>query len=521
MRIDTPRRMDIFWMPEQSFMVTILNRLDDISGIGGENKAAVWLERIAFAFLVIMAIAAPHSIAATQAAWLAGMLAWVARFFVKPRPKLVRTPLDIALLAFFAWSVLSAFTSYAPDISIDKLRNVSLFLIFYFVINNLRTRSAAVFVALALIVSSMVMVIKSPAEHLIGRGVEIYGISADGPLGKAKLPEGITILKVNGNRVSNPDQVRDEIESHETSEVIFHQTDFYLEHQVSKADLLPGNDSTGKLGINTWKRSHSWRSMGFYGHFTTYSEVLQLVASLILGFFIALPNKRSKHGLLLAAAFALTVVAIFFSATRASEAGLLVSAFAIVFAGASRRTFLILTAVAIPTAIVGLLVIQQIRNVGFYDTKDASTTWRQTVYREGVNLATANARHMLVGVGMDSIKRYAAEWHLFDDGRLPAGHFHSTPLQIAVERGIPALLLWFGLVWAYGRSLWRSVKENQGDKWAEKGVILGALGGLAGFMTAGMVHYNLGDGEVAMVFYLLMGLSVYLAVENRAEAAPA
>ena len=34
------------------------------------------------------------------------------------------------------------------------------------------------------------------------------------------------------------------------------------------------------------------------------------------------------------------------------------------------------------------------------------------------------------GVGMDSIKRYAKDWRLFDDGKLPTGHFHSTPLQL-------------------------------------------------------------------------------------------
>ena len=43
----------------------------------------------------------------------------------------------------------------------------------------------------------------------------------------------------------------------------------------------------------------------------------------------------------------------------------------------------------------------------------------------------------------------------------------------------------------------------------ERGIILGCFGGLIGFFTSGLVHYNLGDSEVAMVFYLLMGIKCF------------
>ena len=44
-----------------------------------------------------------------------------------------------------------------------------------------------------------------------------------------------------------------------------------------------------------------------------------------------------------------------------------------------------------------------------------------------------------------------------------------------------------------------------------RGVLLGCFGGAIGFFTSSLVHYNLGDGEVAMIFFLLMGLGVYAA----------
>lgn len=98
---------------------------------------------------------------------------------------------------------------------------------------------------------------------------------------------------------------------------------------------------------------------------------------------------------------------------------------------------------------------------------------------------------------------------MFDNGYLPMGHMHSTPLQIAFERGIPALIAWIAWMYFYLRMLWRSLKNNSAD-WLERGLLLGCLGGSAGFLASSLVHYNWGDSEVIMVFYLLMGLSLAL-----------
>ncbi|HEX8639376.1 MAG TPA: O-antigen ligase family protein, partial [Pyrinomonadaceae bacterium] len=177
----------------------------------------------------------------------------------------------------------------------------------------------------------------------------------------------------------------------------------------------------------------------------------------------------------------------------------------------------------LPVAFGGLVFLQQSRNVGFFDSKDESTRYRQTVYREGFDLWTENARHFIFGVGMDSIKRYAKDWRLFDDGRLPMGHFHSTPLQLAVERGFPALLLWLWILGVYARTLVRKISgfkirdsgseaaDSRPADWRTHGILLGCLGGSVGFFTSGLVHYNLGDAEVAMVFFILMALGVFLA----------
>ena len=57
---------------------------------------AIWLERAILGALFLFVIAAPTSIAATQTAWLLGMLFWVLRLMVWPRPKVHRTTIDYA-----------------------------------------------------------------------------------------------------------------------------------------------------------------------------------------------------------------------------------------------------------------------------------------------------------------------------------------------------------------------------------------------------------------------------------------
>ena len=533
-------------------MQRFLEKFDALAAIDTENDLARWLERIAFAFLILMFLTAPHSIAASQTAWLTGMFVWLIRLFIKPRPKLFRTALDIPLWAFFGWSAISSAFSYAPDISVNKLRGAALFLIFYFVINNLRHARAARFLAVALVVSCMVNVLWTPIQRILGRGVEIHGVSNQSPLAKAVLIDGDALLEADGVKLKTPEDLVARIEQNEITKVKFYRPDFEFVVDVKRENLLGGENALEKLGIESWKKSRNWRSTGFFGHYATYAEVLQLIASLAFGLFIASFSKRNfsprrrkdtekkkklekiaslftfHFSLFTFICVALMSLALLLTVTRASQLAFLLSATAVVIASGRRRQLLVLAAIILPIAVSGLFFLQQSRNVGFFDAKDDSTAYRQTMWRDGARLWTENPRNFTVGVGMDSVQRYWRYWNLYDGGRLPQGHFHSTPLQLVVERGLPALLIWLWIVGLYARALWREIKlrmtndelrikdiadqskiQNPKSK-IELGILLGSFGGLVGFLTSGLVHYNLGDQEVAMVFFLLMGLSVFL-----------
>ena len=480
-------------------------------------EISTWLERAILACLFIIAVFAPHSIAVTQAAWLLGMALWVARFAIYPRPVLSRSPIDYALIGFFILSGISSIFSYSQVTSIGKMRAASLFTIVYLVSQNTRSLRLVRLLALALIGSCMINVLLTAGQLAIGKGVKVDGVAPTSPLTKAvfrtrtvtqstPIVNGDTIWEIDGSPVGTPEELASALASGSpTAKVRIYRVEWMPELEVPRGQLLPGNNVLDQLGVRSWSRGRDWRATGFFNHWVTYSEVLQLIASLALGIFLALKQKKSLTGGLLVIAVVGLVFALGATVTRASWIGFAISVVAMLLLASSRRTILIVGACAIPLVLASVVLLQQKRSIGFFDKKDQSTSWREMVWKEGTQLLINSPRHLLVGVGMDSIKGHWREWELFDNGRQPIGHMHSNLLQIALERGLPALIVWLILIGVYVRMLWRITRRESLDDFA-RGVALGALGGALGFFASGVVHYNWGDSEVVTVFYFIMGL---------------
>jgi O-antigen ligase len=484
-----------------------------------KSRAAKVFDGAVIAFLFVFAVAAPNSIAATQSAWLIGLALWLIRFAFQPRPKLVRTPIDYFVLGFFILTGLSSFLSYEPMVSVGKLRAASLFTIIYLFAENVPSLRVARLLALALVGACMVNVFFTAGERLVGRAVKVDGVRANGPLYQAGIRDGDTLLEVDGQKLRDPQQLVDALfqPKKDPAAVLTYRHELQPVFKVQRGSLLPGATVLEQLGIGSWSRGRDWRATGFYGQFVTYAEVLQLVIALTLGIFVSLRVKRSWNGGLLLISLAGLGGALLLTVTRASWLGCLVSTLIILLLGVSRRALILMGVLAIPLILAGLLVLQQKRNVAFIDQADQSTTWRETVWREGFSLLVSKPRHLLVGIGMDSIKKRWRAWGMFDNGQIPWGHMHSNLLQIALERGVPALILWLSLLFVYAQTLWRSLRVGSTLGWLERGILLGALGGLAGFFTSGLVHYNWGDSEVVMILYMIMGLA--LAIQRHSRGA--
>lgn len=497
------------------------------------SRVIIWLEHAIVICIVVIAIFAPHSIALTQVGWLVGLTLWVIRLSLYPRPKLFRSPLDYALLGFFILSGISGLVSYSPLVSIGKMRAASLFTLVFLVSQNVRSLRVVRWLALTLIASCVVNVLWTAGQLAIGKGVKVQGVSAQSPLAKAvfrtrtvnketPIVDGDTIWQIDGQKIRSPEELAAALASGTApAKVRIYRVEWMPELEIPR-ELLQGTNASQQLGIGGWSRGRDWRATGFFNHWVTYSEVLQLIASLALGVFLALKQKRSLTGLLLVLAVLGFVFALGMTVTRASWIGFALSAAVMLLLTSSRRTLLIVSVCALPLVLASAVYLQQKRSIGFLDRTDQSTSWREMVWREGFDLLISKPRHLIFGVGIDSIKGHWREWGLFDNGRQPIGHMHSNILQIALERGVPALLVWLILNAIYLRMLWRiSRRETQTPPGTNdgfrRGLAIGALGGAIGFLASGLVHYNWGDSEVVTVYYFIMGLSLVVDRTDQLE----
>jgi len=106
----------------------------------------------------------------------------------------------------------------------------------------------------------------------------------------------------------------------------------------------------------------------------------------------------------------------------------------------------------------------------------------------------------LTGVGPDMIIRVYSYYRDPNAVQQLNSHLHNVPLQIAAERGLPALAVW----------LWFIITLLRDFITKRAGSILslnyGALAVTAAMLTAGMFEYNFGDSEFLMLFLVLVTL---------------
>jgi len=114
----------------------------------------------------------------------------------------------------------------------------------------------------------------------------------------------------------------------------------------------------------------------------------------------------------------------------------------------------------------------------------------------------------LTGVGPDMIIRLYPVYRDKNAVKQLNPHLHNVPIQIAAERGLPALLAWLAFVVVLARDFIRQRRTAVIQFLPNAG-----LACLAAMITAGMFEYNFGDSEFLMLFLLLMTLP-YAAHKN-------
>jgi len=114
--------------------------------------------------------------------------------------------------------------------------------------------------------------------------------------------------------------------------------------------------------------------------------------------------------------------------------------------------------------------------------------------------------HPVTGVGLGGVKRLYPTYAPPEAVRRHTSHLHNTPLQIAVERGLVGLALWFWIFAAFFARAWGVLRRVPGDAVADRALVVGALAAVTAFLVAGLFEYNFGDTEVLLVTLSVMAL---------------
>ena len=455
--------------------------------------------------LVLYALFAPHSIAITQTSYLLGLVAWGVQLAATREFRQRKSPVDIALFGFFACCVVSSFLSYDLLVSTKGLKSPAFFLAFYFVSANVRSLRFASFLVLALLVSCLVNVGYSGVTLGIGRGLQIDSITPDSPFANESIKVGDVILEADDRVVNTPDDLVRIIDSQRGRlRIKFQRNEAVSETSILRQAIKesPGSGFE-RLGITT-SAGRNFRVMGFYSHYETYAEVLQLIAAMGVGLLIAIPNKRSRTAWFLCLAIPLLVVTLVLTSTRATLVGLSAAVGVMALANSKRRVVAAAVACILIMLPLALVAVERARGISVLDPEEGSTAWRLEVWREAFGVIKDNP---LVGIGKGSEGKLKTTLGLYDKGRLPPGHFHSTPVQIAVWWGLLALIFYGSFMTIIVEEAWRLAKRvRPRAEWQLLGIALGGLGAVVAFNVSSIVHFNFGDGEVVMVFWLLTGL---------------
>ena len=472
--------------------------------------------------LVMYALFAPHSIAITQTSYLLGLVAWGVQLVATREFRQRKSPVDIALFGFFACCVVSSFLSYDPLVSTKGLKSPAFFLAFYFVSTNVKSLRFASFLVLALIVSCLANVGYSAVTLGIGRGLQIDSITPDSPFANESIKVGDVIVEADDRVVNTPDDLVGIIDSQRGRlRVKLQRNEAVSETSIPRQAI---REAAGvgfdRLGITT-SPGRNFRVMGFYSHYETYAEVLQLIAAMAVGLLMAIPNKRSRTAWFLSLVIPLLAVTLILTSTRAALVGL-ATAVGVMALSSSRRRVAVAAMVSILIMLpLALVAVERARGISVFDPEEGSTAWRLEVWREALGIIKDNP---LVGIGKGSEAKLKESLGLYDKGRLPPGHFHSTPVQIAVWWGLLALIFYCSFMTIVVAETWRLIKKvKPRTEWQLLGIAIGGLGAVVAFNVSSIVHFNFGDGEVVMAFWLLTGLVFAvrrIAFEDRDASRP-
>ena len=250
------------------------------------------------------------------------------------------------------------------------------------------------------------------------------------------------------------------------------------------------------------------RIQGNLGHYMTFSGVIMLVACTAVARVMFRRRDRIWAALVLPAVLVALVLTLSRNAWVGACAGIgtlfLLKDVRTMFRMAALLPVLLGVGIALsPTAVTerfySLLSLKEA--LGDSATTGATVQSNQdrlAMIRSGFRIIRD---YPLTGVGPDMLIQVYPHYRDSQAVRQLNPHLHNVPLQIAVERGLPALAIWLWFVVTLMRDFIRQRRVS-----VVPSLAAGGLACVVAMLAAGMFEYNFGDSEFLMLFLVLVTL---------------
>ena len=389
---------------------------------------------------------------------------------------------DGPILAFAVWTLLSASFSSDPLKSHEAAKKLVLFAVFYLALDTAREPISRGRIVLAALLGALVLSGESVLQFFL-LGYDTLDRRPSGFLGHYMTAAGVEagglILAVAFLMFGPRARPR--------------KRDLFLLLGVVSALLV----------LLAFQRTFPHSSLG---------ERFFVAGLVLLAARLALSSPAwPEAGTLTAVASALTVVSSFalvLSQTRNAWLGALVGLGALCMLRAPR------TLVGLGAAVGILLAFQPGPLMRRLTITDASSRDRYYMWQAGLDMVRDQP---IFGQGPGMILARYPQYRWLEATNPQQPHLHDNALQIAAERGLPALAFWGWAMAALLVQAWREARRKDVHRWPAAG----ALGLLVGLLAAGIFEYNFGDSEVLMFALLVSALPFALRREREIRLAPA
>jgi len=255
--------------------------------------------------------------------------------------------------------------------------------------------------------------------------------------------------------------------------------------------------------------SSGYRLTSTLGHYMTAGGVFMLISLALMALAFFHVSKGLRLPVVLVSL--ITITAVVLSQSRNAYIGLAIGLVALAIVWRKKLVFLL----PFVAALLVLLSPPVVRDAmyGIVNVDSISTQSRVWMVETGFNIIVD---HPLFGVGLGRIQDH------YDHYKPPGTmggypHLHNNAIELAAERGIPAMIAWLWLMYVFGKKAFILSQADNRSAWRR---VLGtiAFAAVLALISAGLFERNWGDAEVQMLFLALATLPIAAGYSSASEA---